>query len=374
MSKESKQGNVLPIVVFWVGIGLYQIPVVDIYRDRFQVRPAIAEATELKAKGGGEVSEQILLEHLPDNPRNARLLYSLANFYEYTDRPVLAAFYFHALEHSGRKHDAGPQAVEASRKWLYDDNPAARQLTLDIAQLDKQRAEFERDYRKQVVEHPAELQPVLSVPAANPSVGAGYIPPEFPVACGPDRPRCGYGFDARSGRLWETLPALKLRFQDKRAGARCCELSLEDPDLRSLDVAEADFMMNPELMDGRLASDTEEGRLVRLAFASRVLMKQKLVLDFIGESDNSLPPKPWTVWSWVLLVGWFVGTFLISSWIDDLIGRFKDRRRLHEPSASPPASAARRRSSAIGWSDRFAPGNWQANKAGRMRDNHRLGA
>ena len=326
MSEDGKQGTVIPIVVFWLGVGLYQFPVLDLYRDRFHVQPAIAEAAELKAKGGGEVSEQMLLEQLPDNPRNAKLLYALANFYEYTDRPVLAAFYYNAFEHSGRKHDAGEQAVDAGRRWL-NDAPSARQLTLDIARVDKERAAFERDYRKQVLEHPADLQSVLSVPAANPSVGAGFISPEYPVACGPDRPRCGYGFDARSGRLWESVQSLKLRFEDKRAGHGCCELSLEDPDLRSLEVAEADFLMNPDLMDGPLRSDTEEGRQVRLAFASRVLLKQKLVLDFIREADESLPKKPWTAWSWMLLVGWFIATFLISSWIEGLIERYRNRRR-----------------------------------------------
>lgn len=333
----------LPIVLFWIGVGLYHSGIDDWFRDRFFVQPALTKAFDLKSRGGAEIALDLLLEQLPNNPRNPKLLWALGNTYTSMDRPVLAAFYFTALERTGQSSRLDPQWIAFTTEWQSFENPAIKTARRDEERLEAERKQFERDYNGSVIEHPASINSVLSLPAVNAGALAGYIPPDHPAPCGADRPRCGYALDAATGNFWNALETQAIRIDDPRGGPDCCSLSLDDPDLRSLDVAEAEFSLNPEMLDGRLSTATEAGRRVRLAFASRVLLKQRLVLDFIAKANTAPPPDPgWTIWSWAKLIGWIVVVFLLSGMIEDWLDRRRSRRATVKMPESPAVDSQTR--------------------------------
>jgi hypothetical protein len=317
----------IPIVLFWIGIGVYYSGVDDWLRDRFQVQPAVASANELKARGGDEPALDILLEQLSSNPENPRLLWSLGNFYLSMDRPVLAALYFQALSRTGKASEVASLSPDFASDWQQYENPARKQVRKDEEQLAAELANFQHDYDGDVIEHPADINAVLNLPAANPGPGAGYIPPEHPASCGAAEPNCGYGLDTGRAIFQSAIVKQTIRIEDPHGGRDCCTLKLDDPDLRSLSVAADEFVAQGHMIEGRLATDTEEGRRLRLAFGSRVLLKQQLVLDFIEHSDQNAAPDPgWTVWSWVRLIGWIACVVVLTSFIEGFLDRRKARK------------------------------------------------
>lgn len=328
----------IPIVLFWLGVGVYYSGIDDWLRDRFQVQPAMARAAELKASGGAEPALDILLEQLPANPENPKLLWSLGNTYTSLDRPVLAALYFQALERTGKSSQVDSLWLDYTSEWRQYENPARKQVRKDEEQLAADFASFQRDYESKILEHPADINAVLALPAANPGPAAGYIPPEHPASCGPAEPNCGYGLDIGRATFQSAIINQSIRIEDPRGGRDCCTLKLDDPDLRSLSVAEEEFVTEANMIEGRLATDTEEGRRLRLAFGSRALLKQQLVLDFIESSDKNAAPDPgWTIWSWVKLIGWFALVMFLTTYIEDLLDRGKARmaKKASSQSADP---------------------------------------
>lgn len=339
----------IPIVLFWIGIGLYHSGIDDWFRDRYVVQPALTAAFDMKARGGDEIALAMMLEQLPKNPKNPKLLWALGNIHTKMDRPVLAAFYFKALERTGKSSTLDPQWLSFTSEWQNYENPARTKVREDEERLESELQQFERDYHVGAIEHPEAINPVLRLPAANAGAIAGYIPPEYPVRCGPDRPRCGNALHVETGNFWNAVETQSIRINDPKGGPDCCSLSLDDPDLRSLDVVEAEFSMNPEMMDGRLSTATQEGRRVRLAFSSRVLLKQRLVLNFVERADTSPPPDPgWTVWSWAKLIGWLIAVFFLTTFIEDWL----ERLRLHRSTAKT-ASISSVNASPTSWQRRI---------------------
>jgi len=269
-----------------------------------------------------------LTELLPKYPQNVKLLWTLGDIYRKQERPVLAALYFRAVMHTHRRTGLTPPQLQVLDEWYPQASPADRDVARQIAQLEQDYQAYEDEYHVGVIAYPESINGVLNRPANQHAADAGYLPPISAVPCGPDKPRCGYHFRMGSGRFWQSLAEQKLTISEELGGSDCCVLRLDDPDLRAFDrVMEAEFMRDPERMDSIYSTTTQEGRRARLALQSRILVKQHFVLEFADHADkNFSEERPWTIWSWVLLIGWLIVSLLLDEMIRAGIARLRGRR------------------------------------------------
>lgn len=322
---DASRSHWLAFVIFWLGALLYS-PLREWAVDRFVITPAIEEAYAVDG-GRLESAPDGLLALLPDYPQNQKLLWSLGDLYRKQEHPLLAALYFRAIYHTNRRTGLTPPQREVLEEWLPRNSPADKDVIRQIELLEEEFQKYENEYHVGVIDYPESINGALNRPANQHPAGAGYLRPRYGVPCGPDRPRCGSDFRFSTGRFWAGLVEQELKIKDDRGGGDCCTLRLDDPDLRPLDqVIEDEFLRDPDRMDRVYSNTTQEGRRARLALMSRVMTKQHYVLDFADGADASFSEeRPWTGWSWALLVGWFVFSFfadeLIHGGIDKLRGR-----------------------------------------------------
>ena len=323
---DANRSQWLAIVIFWIGVALYG-PLRDGVVDRFVIDPAINEAYAVDG-GHADFAPDGLVALLPSYPQNPKLLWALGDLYRQQERPLLAALYFHAIYHTERRTGLTPPQLQVLDEWLPDNSPADRDINHQIDALEEAFQQYESEFHVGVIDYPESINGVLNRPADQHAADAGYLRPAYAVPCGPDRPRCGSDFDFSSGRFWQALAAQKLTIADTRGGSDCCVLSLTDPDLRPLDkVMEDEFMRDPDRMDRVYSNITQEGRRARLALMSRVLAKQHFVLGFAKNADHYFSEEtPWTIWSWLRLIGWFVFALVIDSLIHDGIAKLRNRR------------------------------------------------
>lgn len=322
----------LGFAIFWIGVLLYS-PLREWASDRFVIEPAIKAAYAIDG-GEPEFAPKALLDLLAEHPQNVKLLWTLGDLYRKQEHPLLAALYFRAVYSTRRRTGLTPPQLEVLDDWLPENSPADKDVRRQIDSLEEAFRQYEQEYHVGVIKYPESINGVLNHPANQHPADAGYLRPEYAVPCGPERPRCGSDFDFRSGKLWQALAEQRLTIVDASGGADCCVLRLDDPDLRPLDrVMEAEFMRDPDRMDSVYSNITQEGRRARLALMSRVMTKQHYVLGFAKRaSDHFSEERPWTIWSWLRLLGWL----LLALWIDSLVRDGIDKWRARRATAAAP--------------------------------------
>jgi tetratricopeptide (TPR) repeat protein len=329
-------------VVFWGGIILYSRYADDTW-NRLFLNPDISKAEVLEAQGRLPEALDLLLAKAKDNPQNPKLLWALGDYYTKADSPLLAHFYFQMLTHID-ENNIDPNRVAFAQPWQGDDTEAQRSIQ---SKVDETRARHLNGRFPTVF--PISVNGMLNEPAANLDIMAGYFDPDYPIprTCS-DGSRCQGGFGFSTGNLWQAIATQHLAINEPVGGKNCCSLALDDPDLRSLNTLESEFLEKLEASGGNYAPDTDAGGAAQLAFRARVLAKQRYVLGFLESASAEAPrPNSWSdLWTKSALIPWFALLLMLRAIMEGRIARRKDAaaakggRQSATPSAQSPGNNA----------------------------------
>ena len=287
---------------------------------RVYIAPQLSHAEEALKAGH---SQEALAEALPmlrRHPDNPRLLYFVTGIYWDLDQLPLAIFYAKAFFRSPNWKDPeqldhlGQLFVTDERAWPYLKD--ARNLSCDggyaepnswinslsMSAEEKSGLQFKimaapspiadnlklfytlpGGWRKVTVVKPAALLRDSSDVAEGDD--AGYVNVDGSVLCCEDAGVvrwCESLF--RKANLWEGVRTGRLKIDYPEGGDGCCTLSLDDPDLRPLDVIVAAFLARREAAGKEAPETSAEGFNSLIGLNQRVLLKQSYMLSFVGEA------------------------------------------------------------------------------------------
>lgn len=312
-----RASGLILVVLFWGGLLAYRELGTTVW-SMMMIEPTLAQAKAYDVADEPEKALPIVLKLLRDNPTDGGLLYFAMGLYLELDRPLLANFYLSALlnSHAGR----GLSSEQSGRLMtLQLDGPIAP--FRDSNFMGKQQEQINDLFYRlpkgwQVITYLHDANSVLNEPADQNVEAVGYTPPDAPIFCDGGEHACG--FDFSTGNLWNAIATQKLIIDYPRGGSGCCSLSLDDPDLRSLDVAFLDFLKSREAVGKPIGNNTQESDNAILAFRSHALIKQFYVLGFLKDARDAPPESNlpyYLAFAWIvflLLSRYAISTILES--------------------------------------------------------------
>ena len=297
---------------------------------RFVLARDLAPAQDALRRGDTERSLRLLQPVLAEHPDDPRTLYLVAGTYLEREDPVRALFYAIAYLRSPRYKDA--EQLQRLATTLVNDESLADYLVaggifsddefgplvdaLPLTLLEKVdfkiRARTEAFTELPAASMAAELKAnqalwdamprgwqkastvdpqALLAPNAAAQPASGWLNRSVGTGCGDrwNHAWCGSLFSRVS--LWDGVAHghLKTRPDDKRPG--CCELALDDPDLRPMAIVTAEFLKSRAAAGLRPPEETAEGMNALHAFRQRILFKHAYALTYALNADVPDPTR-----------------------------------------------------------------------------------
>jgi hypothetical protein len=138
--------------------------------------------------------------------------------------------------------------------------------------------------------YPRNTNSIFNTPVQDVTPAMGYTNPQQPISCEGGKMICGFDFRIRND-IWNAIVSQKMEINDPRGGDDCCDLKLDDPDLRSLDSAYLAFLQHQQSIGQPLGVDSKSDADRILAFRSRILVKQLYALNFIKYANTNNMPR-----------------------------------------------------------------------------------
>lgn len=338
--------DLLLFVAFWAGILFYNEGWPQLY-ERLFVQPTITKAEALEAQGRLPEALDLLTAQIKDDPKSAKLLWALGDYYTKADSPLLAHFYFRALTFVDDS-SLEPERRDFARAYQSRD----AEPTAEIKSAEDEAEKQHHDSGGHTI-FPDSANAMLNRPASDVDVTAGYFDPTYPIAatCS-DGSACRRAFYFPSGNLWTAIATQRLAIAFEQYGGKdCCSLSLDDPDLRSLSVVETEFSQKLDAAGDRFA-DAAARQQAELAFRARLLAKQQYVLDFLDNAGNADPVKTnrWgDLLAWVKIIAWFAVLLVLRNFLEGRIAGWRQagQTRVREARTAAPGRAALPRTAGV---------------------------